>query len=109
MENIVEYIDQNYKSTISLATLAEHLGYEYSYFSKIFYKLFSMHFNDYINIYRFNEACTMLIESEMSITDISHESGFQSTRSFNNTFKKLAGVSPSEYRKLLPLQALTSS
>lgn len=98
MANIVEYIDQNYKSAISLASLAESLGYEYCYFSKIFNRLFSMSFNDYINIYRFNEACTMLTESDLSITDISYESGFQSIRSFNNTFKRLSGVSPSEWR-----------
>lgn len=98
MGDIVEYIEKNYKSSLSLATLAESFGYEYCYFSKIFNRLFSMRFNDYVNIYRFNEACAMLTESELSITDIAYESGFQSVRSFNNTFKQLSGISPSQWR-----------
>ncbi len=100
MEKIVKYIDKNYKRSISLATLAESLDYEYYYFSKLFNRLFSMPFNDYLNIYRFNEACRMLVESDMPIATIAQESGFQSIRSFNNSFKKLAGVSPCEYRGL---------
>ena len=103
MGDIVEYIEQNYKKTISLVQMSEALGYEYCYFSKVFNRLFSMNFNDYINIYRFNEACAMLTETDMNITDVSYESGFQSIRSFNNTFKKLAGVSPSEYRRARPI------
>lgn len=99
MGAIVEYVEKNYKKPISLATLAETLGYEYCYFSKIFNRLFSMRFSDYINIYRFNEACTMLTESTLSITEVLYESGFQSARSFNNTFKRLSGVSPRRWRR----------
>ena len=99
MRSVLEYIDKSYKRNISLADLAESLGYDYFYFSKMFGKLFSMSFNEYLNIYRFNEACRMLTESDMTITSIAKESGFQSIRSFNNTFKKLAGVSPCEYRE----------
>ena len=98
MGAVVEYVEKNYKKTISLATLAESLGYEYCYFSKIFHRLYAMRFNDYVNIYRFNEACTMLTESDLSITEISYESGFQSIRSFNHTFKRLSGVTPSQWR-----------
>ena len=102
MGDIVEYIERNYKKTLSLASIAESLGYEYCYFSKVFNRLFSMNFNDYINIYRFNEACNMLTETDMTVTDIAYESGFQSIRSFNNIFKKLAGISPTEYRRIRP-------
>ena len=99
MGAIVEYVEKNYKSTISLSTISQSLGYDYCYFSKIFRQLFSMNFNEYLNIYRFNAACALLIESDMSITGISYESGFQSVRSFNNTFKRYSGVSPSEWRR----------
>ena len=87
---------------MTLAEIAESLGYEYCYFSRIFNKLFLMNFTDYINIYRFNAACAMLTETDMSVTDIAYESGFQSIRSFNNIFKSLSGVSPREYRRSVP-------
>lgn len=102
MSDVVDYVEKNYKKTLSLSSIAESLGYEYCYFSKIFNRIFSMSFNDYLNTYRFNEACAMLTNTNMPITEVSYESGFQSIRSFNNTFKKLAGVSPSNYRKMRP-------
>lgn len=102
MSDVVEYVEQNYKNTPSLSELAERLGYEYCYFSKIFNRMFSMSFNEYLNTYRFNEACAMLTITDMPITDVAYESGFKSIRSFNNTFKKLAGISPSEYRRAQP-------
>ncbi len=95
---IVEHVEKNYKSPITLASVSQALGYDYYYFSKIFRRLFSMNFNEYLNIYRFNEACALLVDSDLSVTEISYESGFQSVRSFNNTFKRYAGVSPSEWR-----------
>lgn len=103
MSDVIAFVEDNYKRAVSLKSLADALGYEYCYFSKMFNRLFSMSFNDYLNTYRFNEACNMLTETEATVTDIAYESGFQSIRSFNHTFKRLAGVSPSEYRKTMGL------
>lgn len=100
MGEIVDFVEKNYKTNVSLKTLAASLGYEYCYFSKLFNRLFSMSFNDYINTYRFNEACSLLTASDLAVTEIVYESGFQSVRSFNNTFKKLSGVSPTCWRNL---------
>jgi len=102
MSDVVDYIENNYKDHPSLLALAKKLGYDYYYFSKLFNRIFSMSFNEYLNIYRFNEACEMLSTTDIPITDVAHESGFNSIRSFNNTFKKLAGISPSEYKRLSP-------
>lgn len=102
MGKIVEYIEKNYKKDLSLSDIAEYFGYEYVYFSRIFNRIFSMSFNDYLNVYRFNEACAMLLKTEMTVTKISEECGFKSIRSFNHVFKKLADVSPREYRKAKP-------
>ncbi len=99
MGDIVSYIEENYKRDIALAELAEALGYEYFYFSKIFNRLFSMSFNDYINLYRFNEACLLLTETDLTVAKIASTSGFKSIRSFNYIFKKLAGTSPREYKR----------
>lgn len=106
---IVSYVEAQYQNPISLATLAKSLGYETCYFSKLFHKLFSMRFNDYINIYRFNAACTMLLESDRSVTEISYACGFQSVRTFNNTFKRLAATSPSRWRALRRSQKMNIS
>ena len=99
ISDILAYIENNYKNSISLLDISKSLGYEYCYFSKNFKKLFSMSFNDYLNLYRFNEACALLVKKELSMIEVAHESGFKSVRNFNHIFKKLAGMSPSDYAK----------
>lgn len=54
--------------------------------------------NDYINKYRIDEAAELLKDVEMSIGEISFETGFRNQRYFSTVFKKIKGVSPSEYR-----------
>lgn len=98
MQSSLDYIERGYRNTLSLSGLAKHLGYDYCYCSRTFNRLFSMHFDQYVNIYRFNAACALLTETALSITQISYESGFQSLRSFNQIFKKLAGIPPKVYR-----------
>ena len=100
MSKIVEYVEKNHRKNISLANTAKIFGYDYFYFSKIFNSIFLMSFNDYLNTYRFNDACQMLIETDMTITEIASESGFKSIRNFNHVFKKLSGASPQEYRNM---------
>ena len=107
MNRVIDHIENNYKNTLTLSSVAANLGYEYSYFSKIFNSLFSMKFNDYLNLYRFNEACAMLSKTDMPIIEVSYESGFQSLRSFNHIFKKISGMSPREYRNNKNLRILS--
>ena len=102
MSEIAEYISENYRKPISLKTLSSHLGYDYCYLSKSFNEMFSMSFTDYLNTFRVDHALTLLTNTNTSITEIAFESGFQSIRSFNNVFKKRAGVAPADYRKNQP-------
>ncbi len=96
---ILDYISKNYNTSITLKTMAKDLGYEYHYFSSVFHNCFSMNFKEFINIYRYQKACDLIVHDKYSITEIAMKSGFQSIRSFNDVFKALSGVTPSEYRK----------
>jgi AraC-like DNA-binding protein len=99
MAEIAAYIAESYKKNISLKTLSAHLGYDYCYLSKAFNDMFSMSFTDYLNTFRIDHALALLTNSNLSVTDIAFESGFQSIRSFNNVFKNRMGLSPAEFRK----------
>jgi len=55
--------------------------------------------NDYINNYRVNKAEELLLNTEMSITEISDETGFSYQRYFSTMFKQLKGVTPSQFRE----------
>lgn len=101
LNSVIDYIAENYKNKISLSVVAEKLGYNYYYLSKKFNKTFSMSFTEYLNSYRLEKALEMLTETDMNITDIAIESGFQSIRSFNEIFKNHTGTTPAKYRSEL--------
>lgn len=99
MSEIAAYIAENYRKNISLKSLATHLGYDYCYLSKAFNDMFSMSFTDYLSTFRIDHALSLLTNTSLTITEIAFESGFQSIRGFNYSFKKQTGISPAEFRK----------
>ena len=98
MRAIMEYIQENHRSHITLADVAQQLGYDYYYISKCFNRIFKMSFSDFLNSYRLETAMMLLTETDDSITSIAYESGFQSIRSFNHFFKTRTGQTPAQYR-----------
>ena len=99
INSTTSFIAENISRDISMHDAAEHLGYEYHYFSSLFNRSFGMPFKSYINTYRFNKACTLLSKHESNVTQICDECGFTSIRNFNRVFKKMSGTTPSEYRR----------
>ena len=98
MRAITDFISVNYRSKITLADVARELGYNYHYLSKCFHQIFNMSFTELLNSYRLDEAAAMLVETDVDITQVALESGFQSIRSFNDFFKTQLGMTPSKYR-----------
>lgn len=92
------YLDSN----ISLEQLSEELQLSKSHLSRIINTELNMSFSDYINSFRVDEAKKLLLNPEFSkytLVSIGLESGFNSKTTFNNTFKKLTGQTPSQFRK----------
>ena len=97
LEKILEFIEKNYKEDCSLQDLSDSIGYHYVYLSRYFKQVVGMSFNTYVNIYRLNNACYLLTNSDDSILNAAIESGYKSVRSFNRNFKNHFGISPNEY------------
>ena len=95
IDEIIAYVDKNYTEPISLKSMAEALGYESHYLSRYFHQRIPMHFSRYVNLYRVERATNLLMNTDMSITEIALSSGFQSIRSFNRVYLELTGLSPS--------------
>lgn len=96
---IIEYFEKNFKNNISLSDLAKQFGYDYNYMSRYFHNTFNMSFTDFINVYRIENAIRLLEDTNESISTVALESGFQSIRSFNKSFKKNMDITPLQYRK----------
>lgn len=100
IHDTIRYISQNLSDNITLAKLSEILGYEYHYFSILFNRCFSTNFKTFINMFRFQQACNLIADKNISITEICEKCGFGSIRNFNRVFKAMSGHTPSEFRKL---------
>lgn len=55
-------------------------------------------FSQYVNHHRIREACRLLEETDLPVTGILYEAGFQTKSNFNREFRRTTGVSPSDYR-----------
>lgn len=102
LRSIVSFCAQNYAENLSLSLLEEKLHLNKYYISHLFSGRLGIRFNDYVNSLRISEACKLLCNSDLSVTEISEHVGFNTLRTFNRAFAKQTGVSPSEYRKLDP-------
>ena len=96
---VIEYISENLSQDKSLKEVASELNYEYHYFSSLFHRHFAMNFKSFVNIFRFEFACKLLMNTDASITVICEKCGFGSIRNFNRVFKQLSGITPGQYRK----------
>lgn len=101
IHSVIEYITENIGNEITLRGMADMLGYEYHYFSSLFHKCFSINFKSFLNIFRYEKACRLLMDRKKDITWICSECGFGSIRNFNRVFKKMNGATPSEYRNMI--------
>ena len=99
MNKVADYISTHFREKLTLRDVAQSLGYDYYYISRLFSQIFSMKFADYLNACRFSAAADALVSTDAPITRIALESGFQSTRTFNDVFLRKTGLSPAQYRK----------
>lgn len=88
---------------LNIDRMAEHIELPYREVSALINKHFHANFNEYVNLYRINEAKRLLSDTQYSnlpINEIYAQAGFNSKSAFHRFFSRLVGVSPTEFRKL---------
>jgi AraC-like DNA-binding protein len=88
---------------LTLRDLSDQTGIPQNYISQTLNIHLGCSFFDYINRWRIEDACAQLADQQRSILAISEDVGFQSRSTFNASFKKVVGQTPTAYRQ----QALT--
>ena len=101
---VLDYLDTHYSENITLEEAASIACFSKFYFTRLFKQYTNQTFYDYLSTKRIKAAEQMLIIPNLPITEISLKAGFSSLSSFNRTFKRLKGCSPSEYRSLYSLE-----
>jgi len=95
-----KYINAHYTNNVSLEEVAGIIGFNPTYFSTLFKKETGMNFLEYVTAVRIKSAKQLLADSKKSTMDVSHEVGYSDFKHFTKQFKKVTGLTPSEYRKL---------
>jgi len=98
MQAVLQYIDNHYTQRITLEEAASQANLSPFHFSRLFKNTLGMTFKKYVNRVRINHAEALLQNSDLTITDIAFECGFESIRTFNRVYKSIKGASPSEAR-----------
>jgi AraC-like DNA-binding protein/ligand-binding sensor protein len=93
-----EYIDKHKTEEMSLAEVAKAAGASVFHFCKIFHKSTGLTFTDYVARVRLEDARNRLLNSNLRVSEIAYDVGFQSLTQFNRTFKRVFGQSPTEFR-----------
>ncbi len=93
------YITDHCGQSLSLGDTAHHVGVSKSHFSHLFKHYTGQTFIDYLTAERIRRAETLSLDPSKHITDIAFEAGFSSISTFNRAFRKIKGITPSEFRE----------
>lgn len=98
---ILSYINSSYAENLSLDSVSAKLGFDQSYFCRIFKNATGATFTEYLNFVRICKAEKLLLKTRDSILEISEAVGFSSVSYFNRVFKKYRNCSPRAYRTVI--------
>ncbi|WP_298487883.1 AraC family transcriptional regulator [uncultured Maribacter sp.] len=99
INNILNYISNNYKEDLSIQQLSEITHLTPNAFCRYFKKHTRKTFKEYLNELRISNVCKFLQETDMSINEIAYSSGYNNLSHFIKMFKKFKNIQPNQYRK----------
>ena len=95
---VLKYIDDHYtNSELNLSAVAQELGYNSKYISRIFKLRMGITFSEYLTQMRIQNAVFLMEQGVTAIKNVALLSGYKDPLYFSNVFKKAVGLSPSAY------------
>lgn len=99
IDRIQAFVKQHYRENIGRNEIGAEFHLVPEYVARVYKKKAGKTLKEYINDYRLEQAQKLLKDTEMRISDIALETGFDNISYFSTLFKKATGMSPNEYRK----------
>ena len=100
VKSVLEYIEANYATELSLEVLAKVAGMNPKYFCRVFSSVTHQSPMDYVNFYRIEQAAHLLDSTTLSVTAVGSECGFWESSYFSKVFRKYKGTTPKKYRTM---------
>ncbi len=98
-DKMIVLVHKQYDEDISLESIADQLHYNSNYLSSVFKKEMDQNFVDYLQNYRLTKAKEWLVDSQMTVKEISERLQYNNPQNFIRFFKKKENMTPGEYRK----------
>lgn len=95
--NVKKYINEHVTERLSLNEVAAVFGISPNYLSQLFGKYNELGFSEFINTCKIHEAKRLLDEGSLKVYEVADMLGFESSFYFSKVFKKVEGISPSDY------------
>ncbi|MBZ4647267.1 MAG: hypothetical protein PWR27_2469 [Petroclostridium sp.] len=95
-----KYIEENYQNNITLKDVSKATGFSEYHFSRIFKEITEKNFHSYLTEFRIKKAEKLLMNTDTTVAQAAHATGFNSIATFNRTFKEIKGCTPTLYRKM---------
>lgn len=95
----LRFIQHNYASGIGVTEIAGYVGISRSQLYRAFISCFNISPNSFLRKYRINEACSLLHSGAYTVAEIANSVGFADPLYFSRVFKKIKGVTPSDYAR----------
>lgn len=96
--DIFTFVQKNYTDELKLSDIANELNLSEKYLSRYFKQNFRINLTQYICHLRTKKAKKLLESTDIPITEVAFQSGFQNISYFIRTFHKIVGKSPLQYR-----------
>lgn len=94
----LDFLHSHYSEEITVGQLAAIVGLDRKYLSTLFKRVIGMPPQQYLLNYRMEKACALLRKGHYSIAEVARSVGYQDALLFSKMFKKMEGVSPTDYR-----------
>ncbi|KIP21656.1 putative response regulatory protein [Anoxybacillus ayderensis] len=99
IKKAIQFIDENLDKPFSLSDVSKYVYLNSSYFSALFKQEMNMTFSEYVTRCRLQKAKNLLINTNLSIAEISNIVGYQTSKYFIKIFKEFEGITPYRFRK----------
>lgn len=94
----LRFIQYNYAGEIGVTEIAAYAGISRSQLYRAFLAYFNISPNEFLQKYRINEACSLLHGRDFTVAEVANSVGFADPLYFSRVFKKIKGITPTEYQ-----------
>ncbi|UJF35727.1 helix-turn-helix transcriptional regulator [Paenibacillus hexagrammi] len=99
VDKAVQHLQQHFRTDLSVEEVAEAVGINPAYLSRLFKQQVGKTIVEYLTNLRLEESKQLLSESSLNIHEIARSIGYNNTNSYIRFFKKYEGITPGDYRK----------